>query len=80
MYFARVRSTTSSGRAGGGLFLSQEAFSSQSRTNCLSIRWLAAARRVLVGRPEAGAIGRKHFVDQDQSPINRSPFELRVGD
>ncbi len=36
MYFSRVRVTTSSGSAGGGLFLSHEVVSSQSRTNCLS--------------------------------------------
>jgi hypothetical protein len=36
MYFDRVWSTTSGGRAGGGLFLSQPLSMSQSRTNCLS--------------------------------------------
>src|SRR5205823_14812422 len=35
-YLARVRSTTSGGSSGGGLFLSQPVVSSQSRTNCLS--------------------------------------------
>ena len=36
MYLARVLRATSSGSAGGGLFLSQPVVSSQSRTNCLS--------------------------------------------
>ncbi len=36
MYFDRVCVTTSLGKAGGGLFLSQVVDSSQSRTNCLS--------------------------------------------
>src|SRR6185437_16851444 len=35
-YFAAVRCTTSSGKRGGGLALSQPVVSSQSRTNCLS--------------------------------------------
>src|SRR5262249_15857092 len=35
-YLARVRATTSGGNSGGGLFLSQPVFSSQSRTYCLS--------------------------------------------
>ena len=35
-YFAAVFSTTSGGKAGGGLVLSQPVVSSQSRTNCLS--------------------------------------------
>src|SRR5262249_40886850 len=35
-YLARVRATTSGGSSGGGLFLSQPAASSQSRTYCLS--------------------------------------------
>ncbi|QDT75271.1 hypothetical protein I41_44810 [Lacipirellula limnantheis] len=36
MYLARVFSTMSRGRSGGGLFLSQPLAESQSRTNCLS--------------------------------------------
>src|SRR5207244_7506436 len=35
-YFSRVFLTTSSGNGGGGLFLSHDVVSSQSRTNCLS--------------------------------------------
>src|SRR4051794_40798275 len=35
-YFWRVRSTTSGGNSGGGLFLSHGVVSSQSRTICLS--------------------------------------------
>src|SRR3989304_1847624 len=44
MYFSRILDTTSSGKGGGGLFLSQVVAESQSRTNCLSKEgWVAAA-------------------------------------
>ena len=43
-------------------------------------RRLALARTVLIGRPEARAVGREHFVDQDQLAVDLAPFELCVGD
>ena len=80
MYFARVFATTSSGSGGGGLFLSQPVVSSQSRTNCLSNDGCAASRLVPVGGPEPRAVGRQHFVDQDDLAAAVAEFELRVGD
>ena len=79
-YFARVFSTTSSGRAGGGLFLSQPAAVSQSRTNCLSNEGWPRPGDIVVGGPEAGAVGREHFVDQEDLAVNLAELEFRVGD
>ena len=80
MYFARVLATTSGGSAGGGLFLSQPLVGEPVADELLVERRLAAARLVLVGRPEPRAVGRQHFVDQNQLAVDLAELELRVGD
>src|SRR5439155_26615742 len=42
--------------------------------------WLAAARLILVSRPEAGGIRREDLVDQDQLSIALPEFKFRIGD
>ena len=80
MYFARVFATTSGGRAGGGLFLSQPLCGQPVADELLVERRLASARLVLVGRPEPRAVRRQHFVDQNQLVVDQAELELRVGD
>jgi hypothetical protein len=42
-------------------------------------RRLAAAGLVLIGRPEPRAVGRQHFVDEDQLVVDQAELELGVG-
>ena len=65
-YLSRVFATTSSGSGGGGLALSQPVVSSQSRTNCLSNDGCGPPGRYDLLRPVPRAVGREHFVDQQQ--------------
>ena len=80
MYLARVFSTISAGSSGGWLFLSQPLLRQPIANELLVVRRLPSARLVLVGRPESRAIGRHHFVDQDQLIIHHAELELRIGD
>ncbi len=41
---------------------------------------LAFAGRVLVGGPEARGIGRQHFINQDQLPLEHAELEFRIRD
>lgn len=37
---------------------------------------LALARLIALGWPEAGGVGRQHFVDEDQLAVDHAEFEL----
>ena len=80
MYFSRVLTTTSSGSAGGGLFLSQRDAGEPIPDELLVERRLAVPRLILVRRPEARAVRRHGLVDQNQFPFVPAPFELGVRD
>ena len=51
---------------------------SRERTACRTRA--ARGRRILVGGPEPRAVGREHFVDQDDFAVDLAEFEFRVGD
>ncbi len=78
-YFADVFSITSCGNMAPAASCPNRA----SRDNRAQIVCRSSAdfgQRVLIGRPEAGGIGRQTFVDQKQFAIHRSEFEFRVRD